>query len=198
MQPHLQAFAHIAESSREYQGHGWGCAWLAGGEWQTYHNIQPVWQDSFSHFGETTLLLAHARSAFQDKDIRVENNMPFSDGTYQFIFNGELRGVTIRADGRIGAEKIFNFIRRFDKGDMAAAVRKAVPIISRKSRYVRAMNIIIADKQRVYLASQFSEDPDYFTMHTKTSDGRLIICSEAYPGEQDWQPIANQTIQVFP
>ncbi len=198
MQLHLQAFAHIAEHSREFQGHGWGCAWLENGEWQDYHNIRPIWQDDFSRFGKTTLLLAHARSAFQDKDIRVENNMPFSDGRYQFIFNGELRGVSIRAEGRIGAEKIFNFIRRFDKGDMLAAMHKALPIITRKSRYVRAMNIIIADKERAYVASQFSEDPDYFTMHYKSGGGTLVLCSDPYPGEQGWQPIANQTIREMP
>jgi len=36
--------------------------------------------------------VAHARSAFEDKDIVVENNMPFTDGERVFIFNGELRG----------------------------------------------------------------------------------------------------------
>ena len=32
MEGHLAAFAAIARNSREYQGHGWGCAWLE--EWQ--------------------------------------------------------------------------------------------------------------------------------------------------------------------
>ena len=49
--------------------------------------------------------------------------MPFTNGDRVFIFNGELRGVRVKADGRIGAEKIFNYILRFDKGDLNQAVR---------------------------------------------------------------------------
>ncbi len=58
------------------------------------------------NFPTTKRLIVHARSAFQDKDIVVENNMPFYDDKYIFIFNGELNGVKIKSDGRIGAEKI--------------------------------------------------------------------------------------------
>lgn len=94
------------------------------GQWQIYRNIRPVWEDDFSSLPDTTLLVAHARSAFEDKDIVVENNMPFSDGKAVFVFNGELRGVKIKEEGRIGAEKIFNFIRRFDSGDPLAALKK--------------------------------------------------------------------------
>jgi len=107
--PHLEKFSHISKHSKEYQGHGWGCAYKdSRGEWALYRNICPIWEDNVSAFPVTTLLVAHARSAFEDRDIRVENNMPFFDGRYVYIFNGELRGVRIREQGRIGAEKIFN------------------------------------------------------------------------------------------
>ena len=122
IESHLDVFAAIARDSREYQGHGWGCAWLEGGSWRLYRDIRPVWEDRREHFGETTLLLAHARSAFRDEGICVENNMPFDDGRHVFIFNGELRGVRIREQGRIGAEKVFNYVKRFDRGDMHQAL----------------------------------------------------------------------------
>ena len=71
--PHLEKFAHIVKTSREYQGHGWGCAYQdPAGLWQFYRNIKPVWEDDLSRFGETSLLVVHARSAFEDKDIVVE------------------------------------------------------------------------------------------------------------------------------
>ncbi len=123
--------------------------------------------------------------------------MPFYDDRYVFVFNGELRGVKIKESGRIGAEKIFNYIKKFDKGDFLQTLKKAVGIIERKTRYIRAMNMIISDKQAVYVASQFRSDPDYFTMHYKQSNGELIICSEKYPDENNWQKIANYTIKVF-
>jgi len=195
--PHLAQFAEIARTSKEYQGHGWGCAYLdASDTWQFYKNIDPVWQDDFGRFDETRLLVAHARSAFEDKDIVVENNMPFFDGRTVFIFNGELRGVKIREQGRIGAEKIFNYIRRFDKGDTRQALIKAVFIIRKRTRFIRGMNIVMINEQGIFVSSYFSGDEDYFTMRYR--QGReLVICSAPYPGEKNWQKIANDSVRQF-
>ncbi len=189
----LEPFAELARTSREYQGHGWGCAWREGGEWRQYHDIRPVWEDDLGRFGDTRLLLAHARSAFRDEGIRVENNMPFSDGESMFIFNGELRGVRIRADGRIGAEKIFNFIRRFDRGDKRAATAKAIDIIGKRSAYVRALNLVLTDGERGCVATHFNEDPEYFQMHEKRGDGMHLVCSQPFAGDSGWQAIENRT-----
>ncbi len=194
---HLEKFSIVAKNSKEYQGHGWGLARLVKGRWRHYKNIKPIWKDDLGQFGKTTLLMAHARSAYQDKDIIVENNMPFYDEKYIFIFNGELHGVKINAEGRIGAEKIFNFIKRFDKGDMFDALAKGVEIINKRSRYIRAMNIIIGDEEKAYVSSLFNEDEDYFTMHYKKSADRLIICSQPFDNEKDWQKIKNNSVGVL-
>jgi glutamine amidotransferase len=193
----LKALAHIAKHSKEYQGHGWGCAFLCDDEWRTYKNIQPIWaEDDLDRFGSSSLLIAHARSAFQNRGIVIENNMPFFDGRYIFIFNGELRGVRLLEKGRNGAEKIFNFIKRFDTGRMEAALRRATGIIEKRTEYIKAMNIIVADKEKAFVASWFNEDPDYFTLRVKKND-ELIICSEPYPGVADWADIPNRSIEVF-
>jgi predicted glutamine amidotransferase len=192
---HLARFASICRNSREYQGHGWGCAWTEPGRgWQIYRNIRPVWEDDFSSVPETSLLVAHARSAFEDKDIFVENNMPFSDGERVFIFNGELRGVKIKEEGRIGAEKIFNFIRRFDSGDTLAALKRGAEIIRNRTRSIRAMNIVMVREREICLSTFFAGDEDYFTMRYKEGP-ELVICSEAYPFEEGWRPIANETVR---
>lgn len=191
IEEHLKQFASIAKNSKEFQGHGWGCSFILDDEWVHYKNIKPVWEDDLSRFGTTTRLIAHARSAFKDKDIVVENNMPFSNEEYVFIFNGELRGVKIKEEGRIGAEKIFNFIMRFYQGDMEEALAKAVEQIKLRTSYVRAMNIIIADQDYVFVSANHNEDPDYFTMHMKMTEESMIICSEAYPGESGWEKIQN-------
>jgi predicted glutamine amidotransferase len=197
IQYHLENFAAVARNSKEYQGHGWGCAYLdemAG--WKFYRNIDPVWQDDFSRFGQTTLLVAHARSAFEDKDIVVENNMPFFDGRTVYIFNGELRGVKIREEGRIGAEKIFNYIRRFDRGDTRQALAKAVGIIKKRTRAIRGMNIIMVNAAGIFVSSYFTEDDEYFTMRYR-EDGDLVICSASYPGAKNWHPIANNSVRAW-
>ena len=195
---HLQPFSRIAEESKEYQGHGWGCAFLQNGAWNVYKNIHPIWKDNLDRFGSTTLLMGHARSAFQNEGIRIENNMPFLSGEIVFVFNGELQKVRIPVQGRIGAEKIFNFILRFHKNNLFDAICKGTDIIEKRARYIRAMNMLLSDKKNVYLVSQFNEDPDYFTMHMKKSLETLILCSEPYPGDQGWEKIANHSRKVFP
>src|SRR5262245_9869190 len=132
----LRRFAHIAEHSKEFQGHGWGCSFWKDDGWHHYKNIQPIWQDDLDQFGESRLFVAHARSAFRDEGIAVENNMPFYDDRRVFIFNGELRGVRIAEQGRIGAEKIFNFIKRFDHGSIHEALTRGTEVIRKRSKYV--------------------------------------------------------------
>jgi len=189
----LRPFAELSQNSREYQGHGWGCAWLEDTGWHQYHNIDPIWEDDLGQFGNTRLLLVHARSAFRDEGIRVENNMPFSDGESIFIFNGELRGVRIKSEGRIGAEKIYNYIQRFDKGDKCAATDKAVGIIKKRSSYIRAMNIILSDGKQSCLSTSYSEDPDYFQMYQKHDKGLHLVCSQAFTRDPGWSRIENNT-----
>ena len=194
---HLKIFANIAKNSKEFQGHGWGCAYLKNGEWNIYRNIKPIWEDDLSLFGSSTLLIAHARSAFKDQDISVDNNMPFFNGDFVFVFNGELHGVKIKEVGRIGAEKIFNFILRFNKGDLSEAIRRGIDIIKNRSRYVKAINLLIADKKKAYVISDFNEDPDYFTLHYQNTAEKLIISSEKYSGEENWQKMETNKVKVF-
>ena len=59
--PFLEQFADVARNSSEYQGHGWGCAWIQHGTWKTYRNILPVWEDNLSEFSQTTRLPLVAR-----------------------------------------------------------------------------------------------------------------------------------------
>ena len=122
--------------------------------------------------------------------------MPFSDGERVFIFNGELRGVKIREEGRIGAEKIFNFIRRFDNGDTLGALKKAVEIIRNRTRSIRAMNVIVVKERVVYLSTYFTGDEEYFTMRYQ-EEPELVICSEPYPSEEGWRSIANETVRAW-
>lgn len=196
VKPFLEKFSEISKNSSEYQGHGWGYSKLVNNEWQNYKNINPVWEDEFSNSGKTKLLIAHSRSAFKDEGIVIENNMPFTDGKYVFAFNGELRGVKIKSEGRIGAEKIFNYIKRFDKGDTGEAVMKATEIINRRTSYIRAMNFIIADRDNAYLYSKFSESPEYFTLKMKR-ENQLIICSDKFPDETGWTDIENNSLNKF-
>lgn len=195
--PLLDSFAAMAKSSPEYQGDGWGCAWRDGTGWRVYHSLAPVWDDDLRGFDETSLLVAHARSAFRNEGIVVENNMPFAADGLAFAFNGELHGVRIRETGRIGAEKVFNTIRRLTNGDLRAGVARAAAVIRARSRYVRAMNVVLCDGERIVAHSSFAERPEYFTVHVAARDGRVALCSEPLPGEDGWRPMDNGATEVF-
>jgi glutamine amidotransferase len=157
---HLLKFAQIAQASKEYQGHGWGISLWQKGHFETYRNVRPIWEDDLAQFGQCDHFIIHARSAFRDEGIVVENNMPFTDDRYSFIFNGELQGVRIKSEGRIGAEKIFNFIKQFDKGDFLLALKRGADIIAARTQRVRAMNIIVSNGRKLFVTCRFSEDPD--------------------------------------
>ncbi|MFI5168154.1 MAG: class II glutamine amidotransferase [Thermoanaerobaculales bacterium] len=195
--PLLRRFAAMARASREYQGDGWGCAWNDGRGWQVYRSLTPIWDDDLERFGATSLLVAHARSAFRNEGICIENNMPFLANGVAFVFNGELHGVRIREEGRIGAEKVFNTIRRLTNGDLATGLATATLFISARTRYVRAMNIVLADGERILVHSSFGEQPEYFTLHVARDDGRVAVCSEPLPGDEVWQPLANGALEVL-
>lgn len=194
---HVERFRALSRNSREYQGHGWGCAWLdEDRHWRLYHDIRPVWEDAGPVLPRTPLFIAHARSAFRDEGIAIENNMPFSDGENVFAFNGELRGVRIREHGRIGAEKIFNYIKRFDKGDLGAAVARGVAVIRRRTRYIRAMNFFLANRENVYICCFFNEEADYFQLRETEMEGVRVVCSDKYlEGQYSWRDVSNNAIQ---
>lgn len=201
IKPHLEAFAQICENSCEYQGHGWGMIYSCQGKWKLYKHIDPIWKHNFLGFNKTDFLMVHARSAFLDQGIVVENNMPFESKDYGFMFNGELHGVRIKTEGRIGAEKIFNFLLRMNKNQdsMGGALKRGIEVIRKRTAFIRGMNIILVHKRTrtIYLSSEFHKDPDYFTMKIKQNEGKMVICSEVYPGESGWRDIPNYSIEVF-
>ncbi|MBT3464852.1 hypothetical protein HN695_05080 [Candidatus Woesearchaeota archaeon] len=195
---HLKEFAEICRDSEEYQGHGWGLAYLnSNNDWIHYKNIKPIFEDDLTQFSKTKFLVVHARSAFQDKDIIVKNNMPFYDDKYVFVFNGELSGVRIKEKGRIGAEKIFNFIKRFDKGKSEEMLEKGIRFLKKRTKAYKAINVIIVTKENIFLSTNFSERPNYFTMNFKENDNELIICSMLYENEEGWIKIENNTEMMW-
>lgn len=200
--PWLTAFAAMCRDSAEYQGHGWGLARFDGETWTTHKELTPIWESNTTGFGRTRWLLVHARSAFRNEGIALPNNMPFSRDNHCFIFNGELHGVRIKETGRIGAEKIFNYILRFHKGDLGEALDRATRVIAARSDYVRAMNILMSDGEKIYCASRFSEDPDYFTMAHAGRPGLDAFCSrplhtvDGGPPATAWRQIPEGALMV--
>ncbi len=79
---------------------------------------------------------------------------------------------------------------------MAEGIEKAVVLINKRTKYIRALNFIISDGAKFYVASQFSEDPDYFSLKKSVSDDLVIISSEIY-GTYVWKQIIPGRVEVF-
>jgi glutamine amidotransferase len=198
MRPYLESFAELCRSSSEYQGHGWGMLSGSNGSRELYRRTRPIWQHDFAGFHSSRFLLVHARSAFRDGAVELRYNMPFVDGRYAFVFNGELHGVRIRVEGSTGAEKIFNLVRRLDRGDPGAALRNAMTVLRRRSRYIRAANMILTDGRRAWVSSYFDEQPEYFTLHVARRADLVAVCSEPLPDDGDWSKLPNASIEELP
>ena len=190
---YLETFAETCRKNSEYQGHGWGCAFLQDNKWKLHKEIKPIWESDFSSFKKTKLLIAHARSAFRNEGIKIENNMPFFDNELVFIFNGELRGVKIKEKGRIGAEKIFNIIKKFNNKNLLENISSTINLLETNSDYIKAINLIISDKEKIYISSFFNEMPEYFTMHFLSDKNIKIICSDPI-FEGAWKKIDNKNV----
>ncbi|MGH9320344.1 MAG: class II glutamine amidotransferase [Vicinamibacteria bacterium] len=192
--PLLTEFRDRCRKSSEFQGDGWGAAFRAKGEWARYRSLTPIWEDVVSFPREVDFLVVHARSAFRSEGIELSNNMPFYRGGRIFVFNGELRGVRLRAPGRIGAEKIFHVVLTQDQGDLAAALESMDRILRSRSRYVRAMNVALTDERKVYALCRFSETPDYFTLHYRVGDFTGV---SSEPLDEGFLPMTNGEIRVL-
>jgi len=190
----LRPLAMIARRSKEYQGDGWGCAWWVHDRWERYRSLTPIWEDDLDQFGSALVVLGHARSAFRNEGIEIANNMPFVEDRAAFVFNGELRGVRLTAAGRIGAEKLFRFIRRMGGEGGLDQIRRAVAVVERRSAYVRAMNFVLAAGPVLRVGTRFNEDTEYFTLHLKRQGSRTTVCSEPFPGESGWEPMPSGTV----
>ena len=192
----LRPFAAMARASREFQGDGWGCAWWTGESWHRYRTVLPIWEDDLTRFGAHRLFVAHARSAFRNEGIEEANNMPFVAGDAAFVFNGELRGVRIAEQGRIGAEKLFNFIERAHPAG-SGTWRRTIEIVQARTRYVRAMNFVHARPAAFAVVSVFNEDAEYFTMSARRDARSVIVCSAPLAGFDRWAPIASGSLEIL-
>ena len=199
--PWIEAFAHRCRDSQEFQGHGWGMSWQEHGSWRRYRSIRPIWEDRVE-LPPSRMILVHARSAFRNEGIAVENNMPFLSDDLAFAFNGELHGVRLSAPCNTGAARLQHLLERFRTaadGDTLAAFARLDELITLRSEYVRALNIVVSDGRSFFINTSYSEDEDYFTLHTASVPGHpgmRIVSSETICTadiEPDWVSIPNHS-----
>ena len=201
----LESFALRCRESVEYQGDGWGLAWWTGDGWDRRRTLDPIWSDSFDELPRSSAYLVHARSAFGGSPLDdPQLNMPFLGDGCAFAFNGELRGVRLSVPGANGALRLFNLFERFrdGSGDSAQALTRLDAVVSRRTEYVRALNVVVADEAGIHVTSRFNQEPAYFTMYASRAatgpwGGPIsVVCSEPIQvadSRISWRPVPTGT-----
>lgn len=184
----LTQFAKMAKTSKapdgDWQGDGWGIAWVDGNNhWQLKKSLLPIWQTTqfFSRFPKTSTFVVHARSAsFPSHKGIIDFNQPFVSGSYAFVFNGLLKGVSLPdIPGKIGAEKIWHLLQKeLQKNSPSEALKKTKALLLKNSKEIIAINIGLASFHRVYALNYFTKYPNYYALHRYQKNGLEIISSE--------------------
>ncbi len=176
----LEAFAQRCRSSHEFQGDGWGISWWTPYGWHLHREIVPIWESKRTNIPRSTRFLIHARSAFEQHDIILPNNMPFASSQQAFAFNGELRGVRLRVPGRSGAARIFHLLRSDHPESGIQRVRRVANLIEQRSRVLRANNFVWARADETLICNQYRQDHEYFTLHYGSTKSRFGVASEPF------------------
>lgn len=195
--PIVDSFKERCRRSPEYQGHGFGVTLRTSGRWERRKSLTPIWEDRRPLPRSVDVLVIHARSAFRNEGIEVENNMPFDRGELSFVFNGEIRGVRLKAPGRIGAEKLFHLILERQPHGLPEALCEVDQLVRSRSRYVRAMNVALTalnDDRTIYAHCRFAERPDYFTLHFREGD---LSGVSSEPLDASFRPMGNGETRVL-
>ena len=198
--PILDTFKERCRRSPEYQGHGFGIAFRTAAGWERRRCLTPLWEDDAPLPDRVDALMVHARSAFRDEGIDVENNMPFYRDELGFVFNGEIRGIRLTAPGRIGAEKLFHLILARRRNDLSQALGDADRIVHARSRYVRAMNVALTalgDDSTIYAHCRFSERPEYFTLYCAEGREGAPRGVSSEPLDASFRPMENGETRVL-
>lgn len=200
----LNDFADMAQKSKaldgDWQGDGWGIAWIEKGEWKQYKSLKPVWEDqnTFHTFPKTNIFLIHARSASFPKDKgNIEFNQPYIYKNYAFVFNGLLKGVRLAAPGRIGAEKIWNILKnnlvRFSPEE---ALQKTTDVLIKNTQQVNALNVGLSDGKKLYSFCYYTMHPEYYNLQMSKNGSKEIVSSEKI-GIENFQATAVGSVVQF-
>ena len=83
-------------------------------------------------------------------------------------------------------------------------MERGLRIVESRTRYTRAMNIIIADAEAIRVTNRFSDSPDYFQMYVSLNSEQKVICSEPIPqnllqisDNLKWKPVKVDTVHTF-
>ncbi|OGK54442.1 hypothetical protein A3H78_06080 [Candidatus Roizmanbacteria bacterium RIFCSPLOWO2_02_FULL_36_11] len=179
----LSDFAFMCKKSVEWQGDGWGISWrVDNGGWRMEKSLKPIWDDVniFDGIPESNIIVVHARGAsFPKHKNNINYNQPYIDSDMCFVFNGELYGVRLYAEGQIGSQKIFSLIKKnLDKNSPINTLKKLRNMLINNSSGILGCNIGLVINDKFYASCFYSKNKEYYTLRYFSDDSVTIVCSE--------------------
>lgn len=175
----------MCKNNSEWQGDGWGIAWkVDDGKWKLDKSLKPIWEeiDTFEKISLSNIFVIHARGAsFPKHKDNIEYNQPFINSDMCFVFNGELYGVTLKAEGHIGSQKIFSLIKHnLDMNDPKMTLKKVQELLITNSKGILGCNMAFSIDRSLYASCYFGDQDkkDYYTVRYYSDENLSIICSE--------------------
>lgn len=204
--PLLSEFAKMCKQSSQWQGDGWGIAYkneklkMKDKKWQVAKSLNPIWENQkmLLEIPRTTTFIVHARSASFDrhKD-NLEFNQPFVANGLIFVFNGFLQRVKLKAEGEIGAQKIFALTqRKVDSLGLEEVLDWIGRLIHRNTSKVEGLNIGLSKGDKFAVLCDFAKDEDYYTIRYHKDNCLTLVCSEPLPSYK-WQRMNKGEVAIF-
>lgn len=186
----LGDFAAMCKNNSQWQGDGWGVAWrLDDRNWTLDKSLNPIWDDKakFDKIPSAKLLVVHARGAsFPDQKGDIDFNQPYIDNDVCFVFNGELYGVKLKAEGKIGAQKIFNLLKE-------TSLERVAKLLRKNSKKILGMNIGLVKGDAINVLCDYDDQQDYYTLRYYINKDFVIVCSEEI-GNYKWKEMGKGEI----
>ena|SRR3990167_1821403 len=188
----LNDFADKCRTSNEWQGDGWGISWKVEDRgWRIEKSLRPIWEDvdKFDKIPKSKFFVVHARSAsFPKHNGFLDYNQPYLDKDLIFVFNGELYGVSVRAPGNIGAQKIFWLLNkdRNQRKTVVESLKNVRDLLISNSKSMLGMNMGLFHEDAILASCYYQKNAQYYTLHFMTSDSLSMISSEKI-GNFSWQ-----------
>jgi len=184
---------------------GWGAAYLKDDRWVLRKSIEPCYEDEdFLKLKsvKAPAIMIHARHASKGS-VRIENTHPFeakiNSTDYIFCHNGSIEEVdwkkfkllSFKPKGDGDTEQLFYHILN---GEISKkGIKKSLSVF----KNYKALNFILARKNKVFAATWFKEKSDYYQMKTLETSETTIISSEilkSFGRESDWIKLEDKRI----
>jgi len=169
----------FADLSR-WNPHGWGIAWLDGGQWRIYKEAGPLYKSNearslIRNYVHGRIIVSHVRLATAGEP-RRENAHPWLYRGWVFAHNGSmtrrailklLRDEYRDLEGETDSEVFFHLIIQEvrDLGDPVEGIKRAIEKIIESGIQFTSLNFIASDGAKLYALRYANTRLSYYTLY---------------------------------